>query len=458
MIREKSFYKTLVRIAVPLVVYELISFCVQMLDTVMCGVLGDYAVSAVTVAGQPYFIFIVLVFGLTSGGSVIISQYYGKRDFAAIRKTMSVMFVTVLFSCLLFMLLCFVFPAQIMSIFAKDAFLISEGVRYLRIVVFSYLLSGICRCYTAALNAKGNTTAGAVISVMAFLVNMAANYILIYGKLGMPAMGVAGAAGGTVAARLFELAAVWIYFSKYEKEIGFTFRDLLHIDRSLIPGYLKISTPIILDDLVWALGSSTQVAVIGNMNAAYVTSAGVSSVASQAAMVFIYGISRASSIVIGQIIGEGRIEYAKKAGKTFLAIALCTGIFASLFVLAVRNPVLAIYPNISDSSRELAFRLIGVTAVIMLACGMENTCVIGVLRGAGDTEFAFKADAGCMWLIGIPAGMIGAFLLHLDVTAVYFLLRADVFVKISICTVRILKGNYIRDLTASAQSGISAAD
>ncbi len=447
MIRERSFYKSLLRVAVPLVIFELISFCVQMLDTVMCGVLGDYAVSAVTVAGQPYFIFTVLVFGLTSGGSVIISQYYGKKDMISIRKTMAVMFLTVFVSCLLFMVICSIFPAQIISIFAKDPSLTAEGVRYLRIVVFSYLLSGICRCYTASLNAKGDTGVGAAVSVMAFFVNLAANYVMIYGKFGMPAMGVAGAAGGTVAARLFELTAVYIYFHKHEKEINFRFSDLLHIDRTLLPGYLKVSTPIILDDLVWALGSSTQIAVIGNMNAAYVSAASIASIASQAAMIFIYGISRASSIIIGQIIGQGKTEYARKAGRTFLVIALFTGVFASVFVLVLRNPILSIYPNVSEFSRDLAYRIMGVISVIMLATGMENTCVIGVLRGAGDTEFAFRTDAGCMWLIGIPAGIIGAFVLHLDIIPVYFLMRADVFVKITICTVRILKGNYIRDLT-----------
>ena len=447
MVKDKTFYKKLLLLTLPLIVQEIINFCVQMLDTVMVGMLGDEAISAVTLASQPYFIYNTLIFGITSGGAVIISQYYGKKDMERIRRTVSLMTVMVLLVSLTYLFLCRSIPDLIMSVFSEDASLIENGRGYLSTVALSYVLTGLSGCFAATLNAKGNTRVSAFANTVSFFVNMIANYAFIFGKLGAPSLGIVGAAIGTIVARSVQLLINGYYFIFREKEIAFRLQDLLHPDMSLFPGYLKVVLPVMGDDFVWSLYASAQLAVIGHLSTSYVASASIANVAQQFTLIFIYAIARAAGIVVGQSVGEGDREHTLKVGRTFLVLSLFFGIFASLTMLGVKEPVLLLYPNVSMEGKLLAKQIMNVLAVIMILAGAEATLIVGVLRGAGDLRFSFRVDTACMWLIAIPMGCLAAFVWKLPVVWVYLCLRSDIFLKIIICIIRVLRGRYIRDLT-----------
>ncbi len=447
MVKDKTFYNNLFFLTLPLVIQEIINFCVQMLDTVMVGMLGDEAISAVTLASQPYFIYNTLVFGITSGGAVIISQYYGKRDMERIRKTVSLMIVMVMLVSFTYLLLCRSIPELIMSIFSEDASLIERGKGYLSTVALSYVLTGLNGCFAATLNAKGNTRVSAFANTVSFFVNMAANYAFIFGRLGAPALGVVGAAVGTIIARTVQLLITGFYFIFKENEIDFRFRDLLHPDMSLFPGYMKVVLPVMGDDFVWSLYASAQLAIIGHLSTSYVASASIANVAQQFTLIFIFAIARAAGIVVGQSVGEGDREHTLKVGRTFLVLSLFFGIFASLTMLGVKEPVLLLYPNVSLEGKMLAKEIMNVIAGIMVLAGAEATLIVGVMRGAGDLQFSFWVDTACMWLIAIPMGYLAAFVWKLPVVWVYLCLRSDIFLKIIICIIRVLRGRYIRDLT-----------
>ena len=449
MDKTRDFYKTTLSIMLPLALQNLISFCVQMLDMIMVGSLGDNAVSAVSIANQPYFVFQVFVYGLASGGTILISQYWGKNDRSMIKSVMSNMLLIVSFASVIYSIICFIFPRTILSIFSSNAILIETSAKYLRVVVISYFFNGVANCLLTSLQAKENVKPSTVIYTLSFLVNLFFNYCFIFGNFGFPRFGVVGAAIGTVIARVFEFVASLVYVCVIEKDICFRLKNVLKIEKRLFLPYLKVSIPVIGNDLVWSLGSSARIAIIGHVGASFITAASVAGMAEQLAMIVMYGVAKSASIMVGKAIGAGEIDRAKQMSKTFLKLSLGIGVLASCLILLIRGPLLMMYPNISMDSRDLAYKIMEVIAVIMLATGLENTCIIGILRGSGDTKFAFAVDAGCMWLIGFPLGLLAAFVWQLPAPLVYFCLRGDVFVKIAICMYRILRGNYIKNVTQS---------
>ena len=449
MVREKRFYIDFFKVAFPLVLQQVITFCVQMLDTVMVGALGDKAVSAVTLGTQPYFIFSTIVFGFTSGGAILISQYWGKQDIKKIKEIMAMMLVFITVITLIYMGICSLFPFQIMGIFSKDPDTIIGSVRYLRIVVFAYLFYAIATCYYVSLSAKESVKFSTYVYIASFFVNLVANYVFIFGFGPIEGMGVAGAAVGTLFARGFELLCAWGHARFLSGDIHLEWEDFLHIDRKLIPIFIKTSILVLMDDLVWSLNMSAQMAVIGNVNPDYVAAASIANVASNFAIIVIFATSRAASIIMGKIVGQGNKEKALQAGRTILLMSIVIGIIASGLLLLIREPIMLLYPNVSLETKSLAQSIITVLAIIFLVTGPENSTIVGILRGAGDTRFAFWTDALCMWCIGFPIGCLAAFVWKLPIVYVYFLLRCDIFIKISICIWRVLKGNYIKDITLS---------
>ncbi len=452
MIKDKAFYRNVIKLVIPLVLNNILSFCVQMLDSVMVGYLGDLAVSAVSLAGQPFFIFTILVYGLGSGGAMLISQFWGKKDLEKIRQIMGMMFVTMTIIALLYTAACIFIPEYIMRIYSSDTAVIAESVRYLRVVAFSYIFNALVSCYISALQAKEDVKISTCIYAMSFTVNFILNYGLIFGRLGFPKMGIVGAALGTVGARLFEFIAILIYNRVGEKELHFTLKYLRISDRPLFSHFLKQSLPVIGDDLCWSLGSSARVAIIGHISTEFVTAASIAGVAEQFGLILMYGTARSAAFIMGKAVGAGQIDYARRIGKAFMVLSIIVGVIGCGLVLGTRDLLLLMYPNITPASRLLARQLITAVGVVMLLTGMENTSLIGVLRGAGDNHFALAVDAGGMWLASLPLGLLAAFVLKLPAWQVYACMRVDSIIKPLVCLPRIWKGNYIKDVTVIKSS------
>lgn len=431
----------------PMSLQQVLSFFSQVLGTIMAGSLGDTAVSAVSLGNQPYFIFTVFTFGLASGGSVLISQYWGKGNIDAVRGVMSISMRFVAVISILYSVVCFAFPGEIIGIFSNDQLIITESVSYLRVVVFSYFLNGIGYCYLTAIQATENVKAPTIIYSCSIVLNFVFNYLLIYGNMGFPRLGIIGAAVGTIIARGFELLAAIVYGNFIEQRIKFRFRHLLIFSNKLIPDFVKISLPVVGNDLVWSLWQSVQVAIIGNISSTAVTAVSIAIIAQQFAMIVMYGMTSAVSIMIGKAVGSGDTKSAKRMGRIFLVIAFFAGLSACGTILVIRKPLMLLYPEISQQSRELAYGIMGIMSVTMISYGIETISIIGILRGAGDTRRASAIDAGCMWLIGFPLGMLAAFVWKLPVLFTYACLRIDTFVKIILCLNRILRGNYIKNVT-----------
>ncbi len=447
LMKEKSFYKTLAAIALPIALQNVIAFGVQMMDTVMVGTLGDTALSAASLANQPFFVFMILTFGLAGGGAVLISQYWGKGNRDAVRRVMGISLRCIAVAAILFSLVCNVMPETIMRLFSSEAGVIKLGASYLRVVSFSYFFYGLSACYLTSLRAIENVKLSTLIYFVSFFVNVFFNYVFIFGKLGFPELGIVGAATGTIIARVSELTIVIVYILFYEKKIRFLPADLFRRERRLLPDYVRHSVPVVGSELVWGLGAVTQAAIIGHLGETFVAANSIASVLQQLAMVMLFGIGNAAAVVMGKTIGAGKIEEAKRAAKTLLLLSFGMGIVSCGIVLGLRYPMVLIYPNAAAATKELAIDILGVIAGFMLLYSIEITSTIGILRGAGDTKVGFALDAGCAWLIGVPMGYLAGFVWKLPVLLVYLCLRSDVPIKVFLCLLRILRGNYIKNVT-----------
>ncbi len=426
---------------------NIISFGISMMDTIMVGSLGDAALSATNLGGQPYFVFMVFNFGLASGGSVLISQYWGKGNVDAVRRVFGISMRCITVVALVFTTICALFPEFILSLFSSEREVITLGASYLRVVAFSYFFNGFASCYLMSLRAVENVKLSTFVYLVSFFVNVIFNYLLIFGKFGFPQLGVEGAAWGTLIARISEFIITLSYMLFAEKKVRFRLRELFKGEPELRPDYLRHSLPVVGNELIWSLATVSQAAIIGQIGSTFVAANSIACVVQQLAMVFMFGVGNGSAVVVGKAIGEGKTEYVRdKIGKTLLLLSLGVGVLASGIILLLRNPAVLLY-NVTDETRSLAVQIMGIMAIVVIPDAVSLTSITGVLRGSGDTRTAFFIDAGGSWLVAVPLGILAGFVWKLPIIWVFVCLRADIVIKAVFCIIRVLGGKYVRNVT-----------
>lgn len=443
---EKPFILTVLSIALPIAAQNIISFGVSVMDSIMLGSFGDVAIAAANLGGQPFFILMSIGFGLTSGGSVLIAQYWGKKDLGHIRKVMRMSMQFVFVASVTFTVLCMVFPRQIMSIFSPDDQIVTAAVSYLSLVALSYVPYALSNNYLMSLRAVEQVKVSTFIYFISFFVNVLFNYAFIFGELGAPRLEVRGAAIGTVIARCSELVMTLFYMYFKEKKIGFRITDCFKTNWELLPSYIKHSVPVVGNELMWGVGTMMITLIIGRISGAFLAANSIAGVVNQMALVFVFGVGNAAAILTGKAIGAGDLQRSKRVANTLIVIAFCLSIFSCCTLLLVRLPFLSIY-SITAQTHEIAYSIITVMAFLQLSISIEVTTIVGILRGGGDTRTAFLIDCGCLWAIGLPMGLLAGFVLHLPAYAVYICLRLDSPVKSCLTLIRIASGKWIRNVT-----------
>ena len=264
-ITEKSFYRNLLAIAGPMAFQYAISFGVTLMDSVMLGSLGDVAISGANLGNQMQTLVMSCSYGLASGGGVLIAQYWGKKDMAHIRKVVRLAVQAVFCAVSVLTLLSLAFPHQILRIFTPDAQVIEAGASYLSVVAFSYLPYALASCYLSSLRGTEQVKMTVGVYGCSFFVNVIFNYIFIFGKLGAPALGVRGAAVGTVCARCSELILALVYMYTKEKLVGFRVKDCFTWDKELLGEYFRHSLPVVGNELLWGFGSTVTSIIMGQI-------------------------------------------------------------------------------------------------------------------------------------------------------------------------------------------------
>lgn len=442
----KAFYRMAVALVIPMALQNLINVGVTTADVVMLGKVGETVLSGSSLAGQVQFIMNLLFFGLTSGASVLTAQYWGKRDIRTIEKVFGICLTFSMCVGALFFTAAQLFPVQLMRVFTAEEDVIAEGVKYLRIVSWSYFPVAYTMIYLNLMRSVEKVVVATWTYFISLIVNIVGNAILIFGLLGVPALGIEGAAYATLFARLVELAVVLVYQKAKSNPIRLHLKDFIRFDKLLLRDFIAFSAPVACNELMWGGAMSANAAIIGHLGSAAVAANSVAQVSRQLVMVVGFGLANATAIMIGKAIGEQKLRLAEAYSKKFVQLSVGVTMAVSLGLFFSRG-LIASSMTISPEAKEYLRFMLFVMCYYTLLQAYNTVMIVGVFRAGGDTKIGFVLDVFSMWCITIPLGAFAAYYLNWGVKAVFAILLADEFIKLPLAAWRYRKKLWLRDIT-----------
>lgn len=410
-----------------------------MMDTVMVGRLGEVSISASSLANQYYAIYNIMCMGISAAGLVLASQYWGMNEPKTVRRTIDLSMQIVIVMGSVFAVVTALFPDKIMSLYIRDPDVIAEGARYLKITALIFLPHGISLVMSNVIRAVGNARLRLVISCLSFVVNIGCNYIFIFGVpfLGIPAMGVTGAALGTLCARIVELLVCVVYMLRFEKQLRYRLGGLIKLPKKALFGeFIRLGLPAIISDTLLGVAATVISMILGRMGKEAASAYAIVVVLERLCTVATGGIASAAGVMIGQTVGRGEYERAHKEGRSFLAISVFIGIAASVLVRFAGVWSIGLY-EITEDTRLIAVSMMDASAVIVFFQAVQSALSKGILRGGGDTKFLMVADVIFQWIASIPLGAILGLVLNWSPFWVLIALRIDYIIKSVWLTVRL---------------------
>ncbi len=402
-VKDKSFYKQAVAIAVPISLQSMITIGVNLMDNIMVGSLGEIVLSGTSLANQFIGIYHICCMGIGMGASVLTARFWGMEDLEALKKTVTLMLRFCIGLAVLFMVPSVFLPAWLMRIYTPDDAVIAQGVLYYRWIWPCFILQGMSLTCTIVLRSVGQVRLPLYSSIGAFFVNIFCNYVFIFGKLGAPKMEIQGAALGTLIARAFEFAVICGYFFLKDEKIGYRIQNLWMRCRELTGEYIRVGVPVFVSDALLAFGSSAVAMIMGRIGREFVSANSITFVTQQLSTVMIQGVCQAGCIVTGHTLGRGDQKKAQEQAWTFLALGVCIGALASGIILLISETVIGCY-NITEQTQEIARQLMRAISIIVVFQATNSIMMKGVLRGGGDTRFLMVADILFLWLVSVPLG------------------------------------------------------
>ena len=444
---ENKLLRNIICIILPITLQNLIGAAVNTADVVMLGNVSQVALSASSLANQIVSILFMFFTGLTSGLVIMVAQYWGKGQKGTIETLFGMGLRVAMIVSVIFTLMAVLIPQYLMLIYTNDRELIAAGAGYLRIVGWSYLFMGFSQVYECIIKSMGRAKTATIFSSMALVVNIILNAILIYGLLGAPALGIKGAAIATLIARVVEML-VCVVDSHRQKEIALTFTAITNWNRQLFADFRKYSLPALGNEFLWGAGFSCYTVVLGHMGSDIVAANSVVSAARNLTSVFVFGAAYGTAIIIGNEIGAGQEETARKDAGTMLRVVFAASLLAGMLILAMR-PLILHFATLSETAVDMLNIMLWINCLYILGMGMNTTFICGLFRAGGDARYGFILDTIVMWAVFVPLAFICAFVLHFPPLLVYTITCSDEFLKLPINTVHYLKGNWIRNITRS---------
>ncbi len=429
-----------------LVLQNVVTLSVNLADNMMLGSYSETALSGVAAVNQIQFIYQQLLMALGDGLVIFCSQYWGKRQTEPMKKiSATAMHAGLLIAILLFALVS-IFPRQAVGIFTTEESIIREGVSYLSIIRFTYLFFAVTQILLATLRSVEVVKIAFYLSVMTFFVNCGINYVLIYGHFGAPEMGAAGAAIGTLAARMTELVVLIIYIIKKEKQLHLSIRSYLQHDRVLSGDYFRVTAPMLVVQGLWGVNTALQTVILGHMTAAAIAANSVASTIFMMVKSMAVGAASTASIIIGNTIGTGDIALVKKYSGRLQRIFVVIGLVSGLLLFLIRVPILQLY-DLSASTKEMANTFLIILSVVVIGMSYQMPTNNGIIRGGGNAMFVVKMDLISIWGIVIPLSFVMAFVVKASPAVVVCCLNADQIFKCIPAFLESHYGNWIRKLT-----------
>lgn len=452
MIRDRSFYKTIFRISLPAAFSALVSFLVVVADDIMVSYIGSGVnqQSAVSQINAITAFYTATISGLVSGSSVLIAQYWGKKDMERIKRIFSMVFMLSFGVSLLFCLAAVLFPDTIIRLILKgDGGDVTQLARdYFLIVCFSYIPFAVTNALTGMLRSVEVVRVTLYVSIASLFANIILNYIFIFGRLGLPEMGVQGAALATLFTRLIEMTIVWAYTFRVQKVLDIKPKNLISFDRVLFKDYAKYGLPVCFTDMQWALVGLLKAAIIGQMATSFISANAITNAMMNLGTMFTFALAGGACVVVGKAVGKGDIETAKEYSKTIQIMFAIIAFVMAAIVFLLRKPFTSLYNSAEDPEvYRLSILMIAIGAVTIIGTSYHASCFVGINRGAGDSRFVAKVDMICGWLIVLPCMFLSAVVFHLPGPIVFLASRIDQCFKWIIAFFRLRGDKWIKNVT-----------
>ncbi len=461
MIKDREFYKTILRLSLPAAFQAVINLLIVLADNLMVSQLDARGLSFAAVVQSNSITNLAIAFltGLASGSIVLVSQYWGKKDTNSIKAVSASVMLMAMGVAAVFILFIQLFPRDILHIVInkRETEAVSIALRYLPLVSFSYLPYAVTACLIGMLKGIEIVRITIYTTVVSLFTNVVLNYILIFGKLGLPALGVQGAAIATLLARLIEMLIVIWYCTRVQKAMPFSVGFIRHQKAWAWQDFARFGLPVGITDAQWAIIGMLKMVIIGQLGILMSNAAGVVDSLMNLGTLFTFALAGGAAVMVGKAVGENNIKLVKEYSKTIQIMFLIFGVVMAGLVFLIRKPFISLY-GLTPEATDLAVKMVNVCVLTLIGTSYHASCFVGINRGAGDNRFVMMVDMICGWLIVLPSAFIGAFVLKLPLHWVYFLTRVDQTFKWIIANRRLKGDKWIHHVTrAHDEPGIKHA-
>ena len=443
--KKDDFYRQMFKLAIPIIIQNLLSAAVNSSDVIMLNYVGQSAISAVSLAANYSNILFMVYYGLGTGASLLCAQYFGKKNMQAIHAVEGIALRFSLAISALVALAAFTMPKRMLLLFTSDQELIAIGSSYIRIMGITYLCWGVTEIYLAILRSIGRVTISMALNMLAFGLNILLNAVFIFGLFGAPKLGVTGVAIATASSRLIQLIAC-VIVSLLSKDVKLNPAYMFIRSKTLLNDFIHLSLPALGNDLSWSVAFSMYSVILGHLGTEAVAANSLVTVVRNVGSVFCFAIASAGTILLGRVMGQGELEKSKSYASRMLKMTVVAGAVGGVIVLAV-TPFVLRFASLNDTAMHYLEYMLLINSYYIMGSAVNTALIAGVFRAGGDTKFGLICDTIDMWVYAVPLGFFAAFVLKLPVLWVYFLLCTDEFVKWPWVIRHYRKGEWAKNIT-----------
>ena len=444
--KDRMFYRRLFTILLTVSLQNVVAYSVNMADNLMLGSYSQVTLSGAATVNQIFFMVQQLSVGICDSLVIIGSQYWGRQNIRSLRKVGGCGLKLAAGGGLLIWALCLIFPSQLMAIFTTDASIASEGMAYMAIIKYTFVLFLITQAILATLRCAETVRIAFIVSCVSLVVNVGINYCLIFGKFGLPEMGIRGAAIGTLIARIVELIIVLVYALKVDQKVRLFSENPLKKDPGISHDFSVLATQILVQELFWAVSIPLQSAILGHLSSDAIAANSIATTFYQYLKVVVRAMASASAVIIGSAIGRGNMEEVKREGRTLSVIDLIIGAILGLILFLLHKPLLSMY-SLTPEAYVMADQLLVLMAFLMVTMGYMMPVMNGILRGGGDAKFTLYVNMISTWAVVVPLSFMSAFWWKLPVVWVVFFSQSDQVFKAPIAFLRFRTYKWAKKLT-----------
>lgn len=444
-IAPKTFYKHVLALAVPLMVQQLVTSSLNLVDNLMIGQLGDAALGGVATSNRFFIIGLFSVMGVLTAAAVFIAQYFGAKDEDNMKEAFRFSILAALGISLLFFAFATFYPSTILRFFTDDVSILDTGVRYMSIVGIAMIPQALSAAMASAMRAVGETKIPLYIGIFAVFSNAVLNYVLIFGHLGFPQLGIEGAAIATVSARLIELSL--LLFVMKNKVFHFTTRlaDLLVVSKRNIKKISLKALPLMGNELFWSFGMATLFKFYATRGKEVISGMSIAGTTSDLFFVLFAGMAVATTIVISQPLGANNLDEARKNGYYMLGFSTSLAVLFGMAMFATSFLTPQLY-NVSIESQNVAKTVLRIQSV-MFWIYMSTTQGYFILRAGGDMKSTLLLDAGFMWLVNIPIVGLFTYYSGFSIYVLFIIGNSTDIIKLILSYRLIKKERWLNNLT-----------